>query len=123
MHKTVLNLDAAVLGTREPMRAAPPEVGAVAPLGRIERIAVELVGPDYLELVAVRQERRRLAVDRRSLRAGDGILLYRIALYLALFGETPRRRFIFRGLFHVFCNLSHFTPLCAGVSHAVRQGT
>ena len=38
-------------------------------------------------------------------------------------GEGPRRRFIFRGLFRVFCNLSHFKPFCDGVSHAARQGT
>ena len=34
----------------------------------------------------------------------------------AFFGETPRRRFIFRSISRVFCNISHFKPRYRGMN-------
>ena len=68
----VAHLDRAVLGRREPVRAAAPEVRAVAPFRGVERVAVELVVPDEVPFPPGREEARRVPGDGVRLGADEG---------------------------------------------------
>jgi len=61
-------------------------------MGLISRLHVHVVGSTAMEL----------AVFPAAESLGDGIDV----AGLVTFGEAPRRRFIFRDLFHVFAHLS-----------------
>lgn len=55
--KPILHFDRVVFGRREPVGAPSPEIGAVAPLRRIQPVAVKLVVPDELEFLSRREKR------------------------------------------------------------------